>query len=211
MFHEDICTFPTINIYIKLNYWLLICIAKNFIWTTLKMIFSIFRCFCMLTFHIFKYCPIITNHTSMEILFIHLDSPAAAREQLWSASPRPPGASDGPFHHEAAAAPPPAVSEKQISNKTQRWNHELSLWFHNLAKLLISPPKVTQTTKHFICLKTRLFHHNTGNNSHSENKHFIYNTKWFAERHFKSCSESNDSRNTILVHVLNQMIRETPF
>ncbi len=57
--------FPTINIS-KLNYWLVICIAKNFIWTTLKMIFSIFRFFCTLRFQIFKYCPIITNHTSME-------------------------------------------------------------------------------------------------------------------------------------------------
>ncbi len=55
---------PTINIS-KLNYWLLICIAKNFIWTTLKMIFSIFRFFCTLRFQIYKYCP---NHTSMEIL-----------------------------------------------------------------------------------------------------------------------------------------------
>ncbi len=33
------CTFPTINIS-KLNFWLLICIAKSFIWTTLKVIFS---------------------------------------------------------------------------------------------------------------------------------------------------------------------------
>ncbi len=38
------CKSPTVNIS-KLNYWLLICIAKNFIWTTLKMIFSIFRFF----------------------------------------------------------------------------------------------------------------------------------------------------------------------
>ncbi len=36
--------FPTINIS-KLYFWLVICIAKNFIWTTLKMIFSIFRFF----------------------------------------------------------------------------------------------------------------------------------------------------------------------
>ncbi len=57
--------FPTINIS-KLNYWLVICIAKNFIWTTLKVIFSIFRFFCTLRFQIYKYCPIITNHTSME-------------------------------------------------------------------------------------------------------------------------------------------------
>ncbi len=63
--------FPTVNIS-KLNFWLVICIAKNFIWTTLKMIFSIFRFFapsdsrftnsCISD----KYCPIITNHTSME-------------------------------------------------------------------------------------------------------------------------------------------------
>ncbi len=52
---------PTVNIS-KLNFWLLICIAKNVIWTTLKMIFSIFRFFfCTLRFQIFKYCPIITN------------------------------------------------------------------------------------------------------------------------------------------------------
>ncbi len=40
--------------------------AKNFIWTTLKVIFSIFRFFCTLRFQIFKYYPIITNHTSMQ-------------------------------------------------------------------------------------------------------------------------------------------------
>ncbi len=45
--------FPTINIS-KLNFWLVICIAKNFIWTTLKVIFSIFRFFCTLRFQIFK-------------------------------------------------------------------------------------------------------------------------------------------------------------
>ncbi len=59
------CKFLTVNIS-KLNFWLVICIAKNFIWTTLKVIFSIFRFFCTLRFQIFKYCPIITNHTSME-------------------------------------------------------------------------------------------------------------------------------------------------
>ncbi len=36
------CKFPTINIS-KRYYWLVICIAKNLIWTTLKVIFSIFR------------------------------------------------------------------------------------------------------------------------------------------------------------------------
>ncbi len=35
IFHK----FPTIS---KLNFWLVICIAKNFIWTTLKAIFSVF-------------------------------------------------------------------------------------------------------------------------------------------------------------------------
>ncbi len=63
-----LCTFPTVNIS-KLIFLLVICIAKNFIWTTLKMIFSIFRFFCTLRFQIYKYCP---NHTSMEILFIQL-------------------------------------------------------------------------------------------------------------------------------------------
>ncbi len=67
--------FPTVNIS-KLNFWLVICIAKNFIWTTLKMIFSIFRFFCTLRFQIYKYCPIITNHTSMQILFIQLSDDA---------------------------------------------------------------------------------------------------------------------------------------
>ncbi len=33
--------FPTVNIS-KLNFWLVICIAKNLIWITLKVIFSIF-------------------------------------------------------------------------------------------------------------------------------------------------------------------------
>ncbi len=51
--------FYTVNIS-KLNYWLVICIAKNLIWTTLKMIFSIFRFFCTLsniaqTIHQWKY------------------------------------------------------------------------------------------------------------------------------------------------------------
>ncbi len=63
--------FPTVNIS-KLNFWLVICIAKNYIWTTLKVIFSIFRFFCTLRFQIFKYCSIITNHTSMESSFIEM-------------------------------------------------------------------------------------------------------------------------------------------
>ncbi len=62
------CTFLTVNIS-KRNFWLVICIAKNFIWTTLKMIFSIFTFFCTFRFQIFKYCP---NHTSMERLLIRL-------------------------------------------------------------------------------------------------------------------------------------------
>ncbi len=70
------CKCPTIKINIFLliwiNFWMVICIAKNLIWTTLKMIFSIFRCFCTLRFQIFKDCPIITNHTSMDRLFIIL-------------------------------------------------------------------------------------------------------------------------------------------
>ncbi len=34
---------------------IIICIAKNFIWTTLKIIFSIFTCFCTLRIQILKY------------------------------------------------------------------------------------------------------------------------------------------------------------
>ncbi len=48
------CKFLTVHIS-KLNFWLVICIANNFIWTTLKMIFSIFSFFCTLRFQIFKY------------------------------------------------------------------------------------------------------------------------------------------------------------
>ncbi len=44
--HEHI---STVNIS-KLNYWLLICIAKNLIWKILKMIFSILNFFCILRF-----------------------------------------------------------------------------------------------------------------------------------------------------------------
>ncbi len=68
--------FPTVNIS-KLNFWFVICIAKNFIWTTLKVIFSIFRFFFAPSDSRFsnscisaKYCPIITN--LMERLFIQI-------------------------------------------------------------------------------------------------------------------------------------------
>ncbi len=40
----------------KLNFWLAICIAKNFIWTTLKAIVAIFRYFCTLRFQISNRC-----------------------------------------------------------------------------------------------------------------------------------------------------------
>ncbi len=69
------CKCPTINI-LKLNFWLLICIAVNFIWTTLKMIFSIFWFFCTLRFQIYKYCPIITTIHQLEILFTQLSDDA---------------------------------------------------------------------------------------------------------------------------------------
>ncbi len=39
-----LCTFPSVNIS-KRNFLFVICIARNFIWTTLKEIFSIFRFF----------------------------------------------------------------------------------------------------------------------------------------------------------------------
>ncbi len=71
---KTFCKCTTLNIS-KLNCWLVICIAKDFIWTTLKAIFSIFWFFflypqipdsCISA----KYCPILTKHTSMESLFI---------------------------------------------------------------------------------------------------------------------------------------------
>ncbi len=71
------CTFPTVNIS-KLNFLLVICISKNFIWTILKAIFSICWVFvpsdprfsnnCISA----KYCPILSNHTPMQSLFINL-------------------------------------------------------------------------------------------------------------------------------------------
>ncbi len=49
------CKFPTINM-LKLIFWLVIYMAKNLIWTTLKAIFSVFfnLFFCTLRFQIFK-------------------------------------------------------------------------------------------------------------------------------------------------------------
>ncbi len=47
MFHEDILYISILNIS-KHNFWLVICIAKNLIWTTLK------ATFCNLRFRIFK-------------------------------------------------------------------------------------------------------------------------------------------------------------
>ncbi len=45
MFHEDI-KYISYRKYIKTKFVLVICIAKDFIWTTLKVIFSIFK-ICM--------------------------------------------------------------------------------------------------------------------------------------------------------------------
>ncbi len=53
------CKFPTVNIS-KLNFWLLICIAKNYNWTNLKAIFSIFWVFCTLRFQIFNLGQILS-------------------------------------------------------------------------------------------------------------------------------------------------------
>ncbi len=60
------CKYPTINIS-KLHFWLVICIAKNFIWTTLRWFSQYFDFFapsdsrfsniCISA----KYCHIITN------------------------------------------------------------------------------------------------------------------------------------------------------
>ncbi len=51
---------PTVNLTVNLtvkpkrNFLLGICFPKNFIWTNLKAIFSLFRLFCPLRFQIFK-------------------------------------------------------------------------------------------------------------------------------------------------------------
>ncbi len=56
------CKFLTVNI-LKLNFCLVICMAKNLIWTSLKAPSdSRFSNSCISA----KYCPILTNHTSME-------------------------------------------------------------------------------------------------------------------------------------------------
>ncbi len=70
------CKFLTVNI--SKLFRLVICIAQNLIWTTLKAIFSILNFFapsdsrfsnsCISA----KYCLILTNHTSVESLFIQL-------------------------------------------------------------------------------------------------------------------------------------------
>ncbi len=73
MFHSDIRKFPTVNIS-KLNFWSVIWIAKNFIWTILKGIFSIFRFLLhpqSLNFQIVVSQPIL-SYTSTESLFIQL-------------------------------------------------------------------------------------------------------------------------------------------
>ncbi len=80
------CKFPTVNIS-KLNFWLLICISKNFISTTSKIIFSIFRVFYTLRFQIYKYCPIITNHKSMERWFIQLSYDMSLDPYDWFCDP----------------------------------------------------------------------------------------------------------------------------
>ncbi len=63
----------------KRNFWLVICIAKNFIWTTSKAIFFQYLDFFAPSDSRFsnscisdKYCPILTNHTSLESLFIQI-------------------------------------------------------------------------------------------------------------------------------------------
>ncbi len=67
------CKFPTINIS-NLNFWLVICIAKDFIWTTLKAkLFFYFLFFFAPSDSRFsnscisaKYCHILTNNTSIQ-------------------------------------------------------------------------------------------------------------------------------------------------
>ncbi len=69
MFHEDFVIF-----YCKYIFGLVICIAKNIL-ITLKAIFSIFRLFLhpqIPDIQIVVYRPILTNHISMESLFVQL-------------------------------------------------------------------------------------------------------------------------------------------
>ncbi len=61
-------TFSTMN-KSKLNFWLVICIAKNYIWTTLKVIFSIFRFFWHPQIPDLQILSDHKNHTSMEIIY----------------------------------------------------------------------------------------------------------------------------------------------
>ncbi len=70
--------FSTVNIS-KRNFWLVISIAKNFIWITSKVIFLNIWIFFAPSDSRFsnrlisaKYCPILANRTSIESLFIQL-------------------------------------------------------------------------------------------------------------------------------------------
>ncbi len=69
-----LCKFPTVNIS-KCIFLLVICIAVNFIWTTLKANISIFLHPQILDFQIVVSRPNIV-HTSMERLFIQLSGDA---------------------------------------------------------------------------------------------------------------------------------------
>ncbi len=67
------CEFPTVNIS-KLIFLLAIRIVKNFIWTTLKAIFSIFRFFPNVQLYSCisaKYRSIITNHTPIRFQIMY--------------------------------------------------------------------------------------------------------------------------------------------
>ncbi len=91
--------FNVVHLYHKYILWLVICIAKNFIWATLKMIFSIFRFFCILRFQIYKYCPIITNHTLMKRWFIHKSNCPKMKPYDWFCGPGSRMVSDRLIYH----------------------------------------------------------------------------------------------------------------
>ncbi len=80
------CISPTVNIS-KLNFWSVICIAKNFIWATLKEIFSIFRLCLHLQIPVLYLSQILsnpTNHTSMDSFFIQLsDVVRKSISEIW--------------------------------------------------------------------------------------------------------------------------------
>ncbi len=80
MFHEEYLVISFRKYFQTYYVWLVICIAKNFIWTTLKAIFTTFRFLCILNSRFSnscisdKYCPILTTiHQWKAYLFCYYE------------------------------------------------------------------------------------------------------------------------------------------